>query len=271
MTKKIKFSEKDVEMIKELYSKKISMRLIGEQFGVGRGVIKSLLVREDVFEEGRTYRKYSGNFDYFKNIDSPEKAYWLGFIYADGMVSIREDAGNSLKIRLSPKDREHLELFVKCLGGNFEIKNRVNSGFSEGQPCIDLEINSNKMVDDLVSHGVLPSKSLTLQPPNIAKNLEFDFIRGYFDGDGSIYKTNQYNNYCLSILGTEEVLTWIQERLGVEQKLEQRFITEKNTYHFRVGGTNKPYKVLNKIYNGNICLKRKFNIYQELQSFIMET
>ena len=69
------------------------------------------------------------------------------------------------------------------------------------------------MSDDLTKLGVPPRKSLILQPPKIEKKYFLPYILGYFDGDGSISKTSQYNNYNISIQGTKEILEWINSIL----------------------------------------------------------
>ena len=91
----------------------------------------------------------------------------------------------------------------------------------------------------------MPRKSLILKPPKISKNFFLPFILGYFDGDGSISKTSQYNNYSISIQGTKEILLWICEVLNWDAKLEKRNPdSDTNSYYVRCGGTNKPYNIL---------------------------
>lgn len=270
----IKFSEEQIKDIVEMYSNpSISQKQIGDKYGVSRTVIKRILKEENVYNDKRTAKKYYGDFDCFHVIDSPEKAYWLGFISADGcVVPPRKNGGGAcVKIRLHPKDRSHLEAFIHFLNSNLEIKDRVNSGFSEGQPCIDLEINSLEMVNDLINLGVVPAKSSILKPPKINKEFVFDYIRGYFDGDGSISKMKNQNGFTFSFVGTKEMLSWIQDQIGCNQKLEVRNENSINCFYFRVGGNRKPYELLSKLYNGNICLKRKEVLFQELQSSIKET
>ena len=70
----------------------------------------------------------------------------------------------------------------------------------------------------------MPRKSLILKPPKISKNFFLPFILGYFDGDGSISKTSQYNNYSISIQGTKEILLWICEVLNWDAKLEKEIL-----------------------------------------------
>ena len=54
----------------------------------------------------------------FDEINSPEKAYWLGFIVADGYLN---DDKNMLRIKLGNKDKSHLEKFIKFLEGDLSM------------------------------------------------------------------------------------------------------------------------------------------------------
>lgn len=268
----IKFTSSEIDLIIKMYlNPNISQQQIADHFGVSRPVIKRILIKEGYYDSNRKARKFYADFDYFENINTKEKAYWLGFLAADGFVSPpRQDKGGAaVKIRLHPKDRDHLNAFTQALNSNLEIKDKINTGYSDGQPCIDLEINSLKMVNDLINLGITPKKSNTLKPPTIPEEFEFDFIRGYFDGDGSISKLVN-GNYTFSFVGTREMLEWIQEKLGISQKLEKRREDDKNCFYFRVGGKHKPYNVLKQIYNGDVYLKRKKDIFLELQSSIEE-
>ena len=94
---------------------------------------------------------------------------------------------------------------------------------------------------------------------------------GYFDGDGSISKTSQCNNYTISIQGTKEILTWICKVLNWEAKLEKRVSDSiANSYYIRCGGTNKPYQILNQLYNScETHLDRKFQIYKTLETVVL--
>lgn len=134
-----------------------------------------------------------------------------------------------------------------------------------------ITLNSKKISNDLIDKGVLPNKSLILQPPKISKEFYKPFILGYFDGDGSISKTSQYNNYSISIQGTKEMLTWICEILNWDAKLEKRNNnSDANSYYIRCGGTNKPYLILNQLYNScETHLNRKFNIYKTLETVVL--
>lgn len=143
--------------------------------------------------------KYTYNEDYFKEIDTSEKAYWLGFLYADGCITrfYRGEKLKSMSLELTLKDDDcdHLIKFKDALKSNVPIQHKVVAKKYKADRIV---INSTKMCRDLIKLGCTPTKSLTLEfPNNDIVPLEFmnDFIRGYFDGDGGIsYTEGEYFN-----------------------------------------------------------------------------
>ena len=106
---------KNKKWLKQKYCKeKLSVIEIAELCGVWkhtiyRWVYRFNLIREKVLPK-RSKSRYSLNERYFEKIDNNNKAYWLGFIAADGCVSNKK-GGRYLYIELSRKDRDHLEKF----------------------------------------------------------------------------------------------------------------------------------------------------------------
>ena len=106
--KKIIFTEEQQQKIISLYlEENYSLSKIGEQFHVSKGVISRLLTENNIKKRKRTHI-HKGDYDIFEDIDTPEKAYWLGFIAADGCISIRKNNA-TIKIALARKDKGHLE------------------------------------------------------------------------------------------------------------------------------------------------------------------
>ncbi len=124
-------------------------------------------------------RKFSVNENYFKKIDTEQKAYWLGFIYADG-----HNSGYELIINLQNSDAAHLYEFRKQINSEHPIKPR-----SDGRTT-NYRVNSLKMCTDLDNIGCkIGSKFSTIRMPTLSQELYRHFIRGFFDGDGHISKT----------------------------------------------------------------------------------
>jgi hypothetical protein len=124
---------------------------------------------------------------YFNNIDNSEKAYWLGFLYADGYVT----TNNRWGLQLAIKDLSHMENFLKCLQCNVNIKKRFKISLITNKylESCGFMIHNLKMYNDLYKYGVVNNKTYCLKFPSInliPDKLLSHFIRGYFDGDGSI-------------------------------------------------------------------------------------
>lgn len=122
------------------------------------------------------------NKDYFEDINTKNKAYWLGFLYADGYVS----TGDRWGLELQLADKHHIENFISDFDCNINIRERTRAGHS----FCGFMIKNPKMYNDLVDHGVIPNKTHCLEfPSNDLLNSEYisHFIRGFFDGDGCIY------------------------------------------------------------------------------------
>lgn len=270
MGKTIQLSKEQINLIINKYNENWTQKAIGELIGVSRSVIKRILLENNI-DLRATTKKYPSNDNIFEVIDTAEKAYWLGFIAADGCNYIREHNA-SLIINIHQKDREHLIKFKKFMNTTAVIQDYIAfEGFSNQTPMCKIVINSKKLSQDLSDKGIVPNKSLILEPPKIPSKFYKPYILGYFDGDGSIGKSSQYNNYLFSIQGTKEVLNWINEVLNTNMKLEQRVENpNKNSYYIRCGGTNKPYKILKSLYDASeVYLDRKYEIYKTLETVVL--
>ena len=272
--RKIIFTDEQIKNILDLYiNKKMGMAKIGEIYGVSKVVIARILKEQNI-----TYRndnhKYHANYRNFQIIDTPEKAYWLGFIAADGYVYVRDketsNAGNFCGINIHRRDKEHLEKFKMFMNSNVNILDHIQTeGFSNNTPMSRIVFNSNDMVKDLIDKGITPKKSLTLKPPKIKEEFYLPYILGYFDGDGSLFQ-NSNNEFGINIVGTKETLEWINSILNISKKLEQKQENNKNNYYIRCGGYNKPYEIMKKLYDStSVHLDRKYETYINLETVVL--
>lgn len=121
-------------------------------------------------------RKFDVDDRYFKEINTSDKAYWLGFLWGDGYISM---GCNIVGISLSLKDKYHLEKFKKAIKYDGEIKvYTCKSGYSKGADYCRIAFTSRDMISDLKNLGFLENKSLIMLPPkenNIPKELMFHF------------------------------------------------------------------------------------------------
>ncbi len=268
--KKIIFNENETKDILDKYlNQRLSMAKIGKDYNCSKTVIARILKENNIDTSKRDNHKYYADYDKFHIIDSPEKAYWLGFIAADGCNYERE--GNaSILINIHQKDANHLEKYKIFMNTNAEIKYIIQQeGFSNSTPMCRLVLNSKQMSQDLSRLGVVPRKSLILKPPIIDEKYYLPFILGYFDGDGSISHLAN-GEFSLSIQGTKEILEWINDICHISKKLEKRSPNNTNNYYIRCGGTNKPYNILKKLYNSvDVHLDRKYNIFKTLETVVL--
>lgn len=197
----------------------------------------------------------------FDQIDTEEKAYWLGFIFADGYISsspLRENVKSIYQFELSLglKDKEHLEKFKKFM--EYEKDLIVDS-----YRC--RFIISNKHLWTILNNlGCTPNKSLTLKFPNIPENLIRHFIRGYFDGDGCItrYVNVKTVSPHIELLGTKDMLDNIIKHSNINAKIKHDFRHSEETL-FLEWYKEPGIKFINYLYQDcSIYLNRKYELYQ---------
>lgn len=196
-------------------------------------------IENKAFSLGLKKKRYSLDKDYFEVVDTEEKAYWLGFIYADGCVRRLEGKAN-VAIGLHPKDENHLVKFRECIKSDIPISRYKHSkGLYETSK---ITINSTKMAYDLIKLGCVPNKTYKkISIPNINDNLKIPFIRGFLDGDGwiSIKKSgigasvgivSNYSNILIdiqNILKSNDIYSILREgkngcfTLNIDKKSEQ--------------------------------------------------
>lgn len=210
-------------------------------------------------------RKHAYQENYFKAIDSEEKAYWLGFIYADGSIN-EHPTHLRLEIGLKEEDRGHLIKFVKAIGGQDDlVKRKVVRLKGKEYVSYKVTISCTEMCRDLIQHGVTPRKSLTLTFPNhLTPDLIRHFIRGYFDGDGciNVKKNGKFAKIArFNVVGTEAFLQALQDHF--EQRLgasRVRLYKKRNNkaWSYEKGGL-EALTILEYLYKGaSIYLDRKY-------------
>lgn len=146
----------------------------------------------------------------FEQIDSNNKAYWLGFLAADGSIK-----GNELSIGLSSKDRQHLVNFLTFIESDNLIVDTMSHCTNNGKyyPSSHINIYSTKLVNDLSMYGIINSKSY--QNINFLENIPKEyydaFIIGYFDGDGWFTCTEKSHGF--GFCGNKNTMTKIRDLL----------------------------------------------------------
>lgn len=211
------------------------------------------------------------NRDYFEDINTEEKAYWLGFIVADGCITEKisfnkKTSNKQLQISLAIKDKQHLEKFKAALEYSGDIKIRKkSSGYANFEGC-SIVICSNKLCNDLAKWGVTPRKTFNCKfPYNIPTNLYKHFIRGYWDGDGHLGLTQQQ----VGCIGNTKFINSIQTvcRRFNNKLTKVKLFPVKSTKgmaRYRKGGRLQSSLLANWLYkDAKVYLDRKYNLYLE--------
>ena len=234
-----------------------------------------LLFKKRKFLSKNKIRKQLTQDNFFNKIDSPEKAYILGFYIADGSIY-----NNKLSFTISQKDISILKYIREKVNPKAKIKvipEYVNKAGIKSNTLVTMQIYSSNIYKTLQDYGIGKNKTYLQKSIKhiVPQNLMWDFIRGYFDGDGcvsasAIYRTIKGKNYAnwnvnwTIISHDKNILSEILEFLlseGIEA------ILYKETRGNWLVGTHK-IKMLkpiyNKLYNENFCLSRKHEKFKQI-------
>lgn len=223
-------------------------------------------------------RKHFFDENYFENIDTEEKAYWLGFIAADGSI-VKSSEYNSyrLYINLSHVDEGHLEKFRSAIGASDTKFQKYTStkGFSNpnGSTTSRIVLNSFKLCNDLEKYNIYQRKSYDIEIPNIDDNLMPHYLRGVFDGDGSYHYHYDVNNnryrYTFEIVSASKVFVEQIQKYLLSVGIKTNLYYRKEFDYFRLMTASKKelLKLIDFLYsNATVYLDRKYKKINEIKS-----
>ena len=228
-----------------------TIALILQETGISKSMFYRNLDYKEEFREKKKARKYTFNFDKFKQ-DTADKFYWLGFLGADGCV-----VGNTLSIELKENDVEHLEKFNAFCENTKSITKRINN---LNVACVKTQINSYELIDYLKQYNIYQNKSKTYVIPveQIPQEFLMDFIRGLIDGDGCVHKDGRVSIYS----GSYSYIKSVQETLIQEIGISRLKIYHGTTYFVSWSSKEDKNKLFNYLYNDlsqAFYYKRKYN------------
>lgn len=223
---KILTQEQIKQLISDYESGKSLNKLKGE-YHISDVSIKKYLTENGV--KIRSHResrfKYPFNEYYFDNIDTEEKAYWLGFLYADGFIvkNHSKKRGHDI-LGVTLAESEPIEKLTKALNCKKPVYQYTNNGYTENALKYRGIFPSDHMVQQLEKWGVVERKTFELKFPDfLDQELIPHFIRGYFDGDGSVFyhkqkhEDKEYINLGITICGTESFLKSFAKACNIEE------------------------------------------------------
>lgn len=267
------FSNEEKENIVKLYLEGKSTVEIGKMYKFDHHSIASVLDEYNIDRRDASHcnRTYSVNEEYFDNIDTQNKAYFLGFLFADGNNCMQK---STIRIALQEKDRDILEKLRIDIGSNKPLclkssEHKRNNG--EGYDYKDqyaLDVCNKHWCERLSELGCVPNKSLVLKFPDyLSDEMLPHFIRGYFDGDGCIVNAKS-GNHNINLTSTKDFCISVQNIVfnlfGIKSYI--RSASNKNgiTSVWTLSKKQDIKTFLDWIYkDAELYLKRKYDRYLE--------
>jgi hypothetical protein len=243
-----------INKIIELYNGGYNLTVIEKMVRSDHRTIKSVLENNNIKLRSLSEinRKYSVDENYFNNIDSADKAYWLGFIITDG--NVRESGAITIVL----KDEEHLYKFKKCTKSEHPVR------YIKKRNIFNISIGSNIMKQDLKKYGVVPNKTHICCPPAISE-YEKDFWRGCVDGDGWVSFYSSQDIYCVGLCGTREMVQGFIDFISKNTDIKPKTPSKRKTICEVKYSGSKARKIVSLLYDGaNIYLDRKMSVVMNI-------
>ena len=277
----LKWEDEDLKFLKDNYQT-MESKEIANILGRTRN---SIVVKANRMGLAKP-QKYFYDLNYFENIDSEEKAYWLGFIYADGYISTWGNGRNNcFGIEISSIDEGHLRKFNNCIEGNFKISHRkremnINGESKSTVNMCSIRIHSKDFNNHLLNKGVFYNKTSILEFPKfLSKEMTRHFVRGYIDGDGyiSFHKRTTGRGYgyvtrfgfvCHSEGFTLDMKRHIEEELNLERELV--IYKDRNSFSVDTANQKQLLSIVEYLYeDSTIHLDRKYESYKKLHHYLL--
>lgn len=254
------FTEDELQYLEDNYNK-LDVKAIAKNLDK-----KVSTIRNKAFQMDYTKDQYIYNSMFFQNINTEEKAYWLGFIYADGCVQYAGNKQPRLTIGLMASDYKHLEKFIHSINGEQTVKIR-----NHGEACA-IAVHSKDMGNDLIKLGVVPRKTYErIRMPSMDKSLVRHFIRGFVDGDGHIgygdYLNKRvdkyYRKYRFSLTSNyTDILKDIQLYFA-RNSIETTIYKSRDVFELKTSARLDVKNILKLLYeDSTIYLDRKYKTSQ---------
>ena len=260
-------SDIEIKEIINMRSENIFIENILSKYNISYRQYNNILKISNIPKKTKA-NKYDFNEDYFEFIDTEDKAYFLGFILADGCVS---KSSNCFKI--IQKEPDILYKFKECINFNGPIfKSKYRSTH-------EISMSSMKTIKDLSSHGIYPAKTYIVKYPNIPDQLINHFMRGVFDGDGCISlridkRDNSKRGQVNICSGSFDFITEYYNKLLTYCDLsgKNKIRCPSGTYYVVDWGGLSDVEKIHKFFynNATIYLDRKKKTFDEVISITKE-
>ena len=275
-----KFDVNQEQVIAEMYKRGFSMNDLSHFYGLNSSSFCKLLERNGV--ESRTWEETKFiNKNYFDEIDTPEKAYILGFIYSDGCIATHYKDGEFDRYEVIIDQLNEEDILLKAILREIKPNGKlIKSGHEDTSR---IAICQSDLCKKLIEYGVTPKKGKSANPEiifeKIPKEFYKDFIRGVFEGDGCLCLQKDKENEehikdaRWSIAGTKDTCEGIQKILMEELELNKTKIgTNGDSFSLNYGGKIQVKKIIEYLYKdvniGNFLHLRKAKKIKEFHPLL---
>lgn len=250
--------------IKNLCEQGFSQKQIAKILDCSLNTVRRRMKELSIFGKSKGQRLYKINESVFENIDTEEKAYWLGFILADGCIAKSAGTRRAFRLGLKASDKGHLKKAAQF----FNYKGKFHPDNRDNHPRLGIVFNSVRLCNHLLDKGWMEYKK------NggirifgfVPKNLNNHLIRGYFDGDGCIsyWRGNKKWYFCIvckNSLPLEYFRSIIRDNTGIDREVKMR----GNAFVLLYNGAKKINQIMNWLYkDSTVYLDRKYIRKQEI-------
>ena len=263
--KEILWEVGEKEALVERYINGTSINQIRQETGLHYSTICKILEEFNVQKRTRSTshnNKLVNDCGIFENIDTHEKAYWLGVLSSDGYIGEKDCI-----VRLAMCDKDVVYNFADFFGVD-RSKVKVTLHQKPRKDVYTLTLQDRRLNLSLRKLGITNNKSLILEPPLfLPEKFQLDFVRGYFDGDGGVSVSGQRRKIQIYFTGTFRMCEWILKVLNKDnlQPFPEHRSKGNNTYRITISGAKQIYSIAQKMYENsqqNNRMKRKFEIFQ---------
>jgi hypothetical protein len=260
--KKEVFTEAAIPRIKKLYGAGVSAKNLGIKYSIDKRRVQKWAKEDNALRDASTAGRFI-EFDQkvFDTIDTEEKYYWFGFMLADCYNYNNE----RISISLQSRDLEHMKQFARFMKMSEDrvwvAKNK------EGKEYCGLIMNSTYLATQFDKLGCPQAKSFIVKYPNwVEADFHRHFIRGFFDGNGSIKMNKKTKEWRICICSTKELNDKIKEivekTLEINVYVNYHSKTGNNTYTSNISGNEQVFKFCRWLYEPHtVRLERKYNRY----------
>ncbi len=248
MPRQYQFSGKEdlILEVASLYTGGMKAGEIAKKIGKSRALVCLYLKHSGTPTVAGTGRKIALNEDFFQEIDTHEKAYWLGFLLADGHIPKMA----AVRVELQASDREHLVAFLQSLKSDSRIRESVRQLKGSENRSVWTIVCSVKMKNDLLVKGWQEFKKrgdLRIVE-DVPTHLKPSLLRGLFDGDGCFMAER-----ATFVDAHLSVVHWFQEELvRASREIKRSPVTPNprgTSYVVKWSGRARLQAVVNHLYS----------------------